>query len=58
MESVVTSGAADLVALSRPLVREPDLVNRLQGGQAKATCVSCNACFGPPGLACRLPVKK
>lgn len=58
MELVVASGAADLVALSRPLVREPDLVKRLQAGQPRATCVSCNACFGPPGLACRLPEKK
>ncbi len=57
MESVVTSGAADLVALCRPLVREPDLVNRLQAGQAKGTCLSCNACFGPLGLSCRLPEK-
>ncbi len=55
MEDVVTSGAADLVALSRPFVCEPDLVNRLRQGQAKATCVSCNACFNPAGLQCRRP---
>ncbi len=53
MEEVVASGAADLVALSRPFVCEPDLVNRLRQGQAKATCVSCNACFNPAGLRCR-----
>lgn len=55
MEAVVSSGTADLVALSRPLVLEPDLVNRLQAGQPQAACVSCNACFDPAGLACRKP---
>lgn len=55
MEGVVASGAADLVALSRPLVCEPDLVNRLRAGQAKAICSSCNACFNPAGLRCRRP---
>ncbi len=57
MEEVVTSGTADLVALSRPLISEPDLVNRLRAGQAKAICSSCNACFNPVGLRCRRPDK-
>jgi 2,4-dienoyl-CoA reductase-like NADH-dependent reductase (Old Yellow Enzyme family) len=55
MGDVVASGAADLVALSRPLICEPDLVNRLRAGQAKAICTSCNACFNPAGLRCRRP---
>jgi 2,4-dienoyl-CoA reductase-like NADH-dependent reductase (Old Yellow Enzyme family) len=55
MEGVVTGGAADLVALSRPFVFEPDLVNRLREGNAKAACASCNACFNPAGLRCRRP---
>ncbi len=55
MEDVVASGAADLVALSRPFVCEPDLVNRLRAGQVKAVCTSCNACFNPAGLRCRRP---
>lgn len=58
MERVVADGAADLVALSRPLVKEPDLVARMKKGQAKAACVSCNACFNPAGLKCWLPEKK
>lgn len=58
MEEVVASGTADLVALSRPFVREPDLVNRLRNGQEKAGCVSCNACFNPSGLRCWLPEKQ
>jgi 2,4-dienoyl-CoA reductase-like NADH-dependent reductase (Old Yellow Enzyme family) len=45
-EDVVTSGLADYVALSRPLIREPHLIKRWAGGdRAKAACVSCNKCF-------------
>lgn len=52
MEAVVTGGTADLVALCRPLIREPDLVRRFAAGQEEATCDSCNACFNPAGLRC------
>jgi 2,4-dienoyl-CoA reductase-like NADH-dependent reductase (Old Yellow Enzyme family) len=55
MEEMVTGGAADLVSLSRPFVREPDLVRRFDAGQARASCSSCNACFNPAGLMCRRP---
>ena len=58
MEDVVASGTADLVALSRPLICEPDLVNHFRAGQAKAICSSCNACFNPAGLRCRRPDKR
>lgn len=52
MERIVGEGTADLVALSRPLVREPDLVEKFRNGTARAACISCNACFNPQGLAC------
>lgn len=45
-EDVVTSGLADYIALSRPLIREPHLVKRWAGGdRRKASCISCNKCF-------------
>jgi 2,4-dienoyl-CoA reductase-like NADH-dependent reductase (Old Yellow Enzyme family) len=52
IEQVLEEGAADFVALSRPLIREPDLPNRwLVGeGPAKAACLSCSACI-PMGTA-------
>lgn len=43
---VVESRDADLVALSRPLIREPDLVLRWQRGErSPSRCISCNRCF-------------
>ena len=45
-EDVVTSGLADYVALSRPLIREPHLIKRWAAGdRSKAACISCNKCF-------------
>jgi 2,4-dienoyl-CoA reductase-like NADH-dependent reductase (Old Yellow Enzyme family) len=44
MESVVSSGDADFIALSRPFIREPDLIRKLRDGAATAACISCNKC--------------
>jgi len=47
-EQLVHDGSTDYVSLSRPLIREPELINRWQSGDhSKATCISCNACFKP-----------
>ncbi|MFQ6054225.1 MAG: NADH:flavin oxidoreductase, partial [Candidatus Bathyarchaeia archaeon] len=59
MEAIVEKGLADLVSMSRPFIREPDLVRRLQAGQEEATCTSCDMCrsrdvFGKTMLRCRL----
>jgi len=36
------------IAISRPFIREPGLVNRwLQGDRKPAKCISCNGCFKP-----------
>jgi 2,4-dienoyl-CoA reductase-like NADH-dependent reductase (Old Yellow Enzyme family) len=45
-EHLVADGIADYIALSRPLICEPGLVNRWKGGdKAKSLCVSDNRCF-------------
>jgi 2,4-dienoyl-CoA reductase-like NADH-dependent reductase (Old Yellow Enzyme family)/alpha-beta hydrolase superfamily lysophospholipase len=45
MEAALLDGSADLIGLSRPLVREPHLARRLQEGRSTgAACVSCNRC--------------
>ncbi len=53
MERAVREGKADLISLSRPLIREPDLVLRYRTGLArKSECISCNRCFNPRGIDC------
>ena len=42
---ILGEGTADYVAFCRPLIREPDLINRWKSGDlAKAKCISCNGC--------------
>lgn len=46
MEVFLRDGEADFMALCRPLIREPDLIERWAGGNLKKPdCISCNACF-------------
>ena len=47
LEEIMSRGTVDFLALSRPLISEPDLPNRwLEGrGSEKADCVSCNSCL-------------
>lgn len=50
-ERIVSEGIADYIALCRPLIREPGLINRWKSGNlAKSACLSDNQCFGP-GMA-------
>lgn len=53
MEKFVAEGQVDMVSLSRPLIREPDLIARFEQGEASASkCISCNKCFNPRGIVC------
>ena len=53
MEKFVASGEIDLVSMSRPFIREPDLIRRFARSDASASsCISCNKCFNPRGIAC------
>ncbi len=41
------------IALSRPLIREPNLINRWRSGDHRpSSCVSCNACYRTNGHTC------
>lgn len=44
MEGVLQRGEADLVGMSRPLIREPDLPTLIKEGKEAADCISCNKC--------------
>ena len=58
MEAVIQKGEADFVSLSRPLIREPNIINEWENGiRHKATCISCNKCLEAlrdgEGLQCK-----
>ena len=43
--ALIERGVADYISLCRPLIREPDLINRWkEGDKSKAACISDNAC--------------
>lgn len=53
MREIISGGFADMIALSRPLIREPDIVSKiLNGKKSEASCVSCNKCFDSTGVKC------
>lgn len=59
MEAILKRGLADLISMSRPFIREPNLVKKLELRQESATCTSCDACrakdvFGKMLLQCHL----
>ncbi|MFO0752190.1 MAG: NADH:flavin oxidoreductase [Thermodesulfovibrionales bacterium] len=49
-EEILQKGSADLIALSRPLVREPDLPLKFREEKETADCISCNGCMRYPSL--------
>ncbi len=45
-ETLLAKGDADFIALSRPFIREPDLVRKWEADRTRrALCISCNGCF-------------
>jgi len=56
-EEILAQGMVDLIAMARPLIRQPDLPNLWYSGDAhdRAECISCNACFpvGNTTLSCK-----
>jgi len=58
-ERIVRESRADLVSLSRPLIRDPFLVKRFREGlAAKSECISCGKCLNPRGIRCAELAKK
>ena len=46
MEEIVRNREADLISLSRPLIREPGIINDWKrGNYHRAKCISCNKCL-------------
>jgi 2,4-dienoyl-CoA reductase-like NADH-dependent reductase (Old Yellow Enzyme family) len=48
-QSIVDSGDADMISMSRPFIREPGLIARWKGDAGVAAkCISCSRCFVYP----------
>ena len=53
MEDVLNKTKIELISLSRPLLRDPDLPNKMKADPAVVSkCVSCNACYSSPSHKC------
>lgn len=49
----------EYISLSRPLVREPNLIQRWMDGDTRPSlCVSCNTCYRTPGHQCIFNLRK
>ncbi|MFH0850229.1 MAG: NADH:flavin oxidoreductase, partial [Candidatus Bathyarchaeota archaeon] len=57
MQLAVDRGLTDMVSMSRPFIREPDLVRKLKEGKKEVGCIRCDACranFGKAMMQCLL----
>ena len=53
MDKILRDTKIELLSLSRPLVREPDLPKKFfEGITDVSKCVSCNACYRTPAHRC------
>lgn len=53
MERILNHTRIELLSLSRPLIREPDLPKKFFSGVKNSKCISCNACYSTPAHRCR-----
>lgn len=53
MEAVLNQSGIELISLSRPLLREPDLPKiMMKDASAVSKCISCNACYSSVSHRC------
>ena len=53
IENILLDTKIEAISMSRPLIREPNLVKRwAQGDTKEATCLACNCCMNPEGTTC------
>lgn len=59
IESTLKNGKADLISMSRPFIRDPMCVKRMEDGKiAKVECKNCGECynlFSSNGIRCTYP---
>ncbi len=55
LEQRLNAGNIKALSLGRPLIAEPGLPNRWREGDTrKAICISCNKCYAPEPLSCKV----
>jgi 2,4-dienoyl-CoA reductase-like NADH-dependent reductase (Old Yellow Enzyme family) len=59
MKAIINKNLADVISMSRPFIKDPDLVKKLQAGQDASNCTSCSKCiskevFGKMMLRCHV----
>jgi 2,4-dienoyl-CoA reductase-like NADH-dependent reductase (Old Yellow Enzyme family) len=59
INDILAEGKADYVAMSRPFIREPHLIQRWKSGDTRRSfCISCNGCFETGiqgiGISCKI----
>lgn len=53
MNNLLNTTAIEFLSMSRPLIREPELLNRWKSGDLRpSACISCNSCYRTPNHAC------
>jgi 2,4-dienoyl-CoA reductase-like NADH-dependent reductase (Old Yellow Enzyme family) len=55
MKKAIDEGLTDMISMSRPFIREQDLVKKMREGQEKVECIRCDACranFGKSMMQC------
>ncbi|MDP0493961.1 MAG: NADH:flavin oxidoreductase, partial [Fusobacterium sp. JB021] len=58
IENIAKETKISYFALSRPLICEPDLINKWEDGELKKPkCISCNQCYHTYGKRCIFNVK-
>ena len=45
IENALENNDCDMVSMSRPFIRQPNLVSLFKNGETKASCINCNQCF-------------
>ncbi|MBQ6771164.1 MAG: hypothetical protein IJP44_09350 [Bacteroidales bacterium] len=53
INEILNNTAIQYVSLSRPFIREPNLISRWRGGDTTPSkCISCNGCYRTMGHRC------
>jgi len=58
IENILNHENIPLFSMSRPLIMEPDLINRWKSDKSPSNCISCNRCYSTPAHQCVFNINK